>query len=246
MPQRKATDLSRAVVPRSNGGLLLDPRQEEFCRVYAGDPFAETYGRLEKSAQALGVHRRTLSRWIDEPAVRSRIQEYYDERTEGLRRLRPMIEAAGVQAAGKLVRMVAELETLDLDTPRSYLARQKGIAEEAVDLPPEGSVEWSRIESAVANHNRNMLLLLKDALGRAETILAHAIGHPPTRHELTVKDERDDSQLAKEVRQLEPEQQQALLGFLRNASALLDGEREAKAIEAGEPMETIEGEEEAA
>jgi hypothetical protein len=237
MPRRKATDLSKVEGLSANGGPPLDPHQEEFCRLYAGDPFAETYGRLERSAQELGVHRRTLSRWLDEPTVRARIQEYYDERTEDLRRMRPMIEAAGVQAAAKLSRIVAQLENLELDSPRSYLARQNGILEKSVILPAEGTVEWSRIEAAVAQHNRNLLLLLKEALGRAETLLNHTIGHPPTRHELTVKDEREEDEFSKRLRSMSIEQKQALLTFLDGAIAMIEEEKERRALVPGGEMD---------
>ncbi|MGH8542982.1 MAG: hypothetical protein ACREX3_04960, partial [Gammaproteobacteria bacterium] len=101
------------------------------------------------------------------------------------------------------------------------IARERGIDEAEVQLPQEGSMEWGRIHDAVAKHNRNQLGLLKEAVGQASSLLAHAIGHPHTRHEMTIHDDRDDTELAQEVRRLPILAQQRLLDVIRASNDLI-------------------------
>jgi len=199
----------------------MDPRHEELARLFAGNPMSETFGNASKCAEALGVTNATASRWLNLPATRRRVAAHMDARADDVRRVRSMLEAAGVQAAIRLVEAINAMPTLHLWTAADYIAFEKGCDPEEVTLPEAGSLKWSRIEQAVAKHNSNHISIYKDVLSRATTLIAHAVGNPARKSEHVIKDDRDDTELGERIRTMTPTEQQNLLTLLDDLHGLL-------------------------
>lgn len=194
-----------------------------FCHAYAADPSSVTYGNAAACSRALRLNPTHVYQWLKDPAVRTVISAYLERHKDWTDQVQGILQAAGLEMAGKLIAGAKALEDQRLHTPKSYLAAQQGVPEEEVVLPDAGSQEWDRIERAVAMHNRNYLELHKQGLKQAELVVAHAIGHPALKADVHHhKDTPDQSDLAREIRKLSPAAQEKLLQFVRGASDLLE------------------------
>lgn len=203
----------------------LSAKQIAFCQAYAGDPTAPTFGNALACARKLGLSQTHVYQWLKLTAVSTVIQAYLDRHKAWVDQVQAILQAAGLEAAGKLIDAVRATEGMRVHTPLTYAAEQKRVPlEDAQDLLPEfGSEAWERVERAVAAHNRNYIQLYKHALDEAKTIVAHTIGHPALKADVHHHTDRtEDSELAKEVRRLSPAAQEKLLAFVRGAGDLLE------------------------